>query len=284
MLLAICYRSLACLILLTTLARGYKPVFVMHGIFDSPASMQIIKKTILHHQPDTNVTIIDMFNNFDSTVSMWKQTEAIRKKYGADFKNPSGVHLIGYSQGGILLRGLIQTTNDHNIHTLSCLSSPLMGEFGIPLIAQKYVPGLTLEIATEVFYTPEWQEFSVANYWNDPTQHDKFLKDSRYLALLNYPNSTKDRDNFIKLKHISLVGGPNDDVILPWGSSHFGFYDADLNVHPMEELDVYQEDTFGLKTLNKLGKINKFTYKNIFHTSWPKSVKIIEESIIPYLD
>lgn len=36
----------------------------------------------------------------------------------------------GYSQGGLVARALIQSTNKHNIHTFVSLSSPQGGQYG----------------------------------------------------------------------------------------------------------------------------------------------------------
>lgn len=62
---------------------------------------------------------------------MWIQVVA----YGNVIRNisdshPEGIILIGYSQGGLISRGLIQSDATLNIHTFISLASPQMGQYG----------------------------------------------------------------------------------------------------------------------------------------------------------
>ena len=74
--------------------------------------------------------IINRYTNLKSFISLARQLpvfckdlEVLMKKY----KN--GINLIGYSQGGLLARGALQTL-DHNVENFITLSSPLNGQFG----------------------------------------------------------------------------------------------------------------------------------------------------------
>lgn len=66
--------------------------------------------------------------------------------------------------------------------------------------------------------------------------------------------------------------------------SHFGFFDEDDNVVPMHHRHIYQNDSIGLKTLDKNGKLKILSFANVKHREWHLNVDIINESIIPYLD
>ena len=64
-----------------------------------------------------------------------------------------------------------------------------------------------------------------------------------------------------------LVGSPDDDLIRPWDSAFYNYYkgEEDGAVEQMEDRKVYQENLFGLKTLNEAGKIVKIIAAGFDH-------------------
>ena len=42
--------------------------------------------------------------------------------------------------------------------------------------------------------------------------------------------AAKRKKNFLRIKQLVLIGGPDDGVIMPWQSSIFGFYDYNNNI------------------------------------------------------
>ncbi|XP_042236938.1 lysosomal thioesterase PPT2-A-like isoform X2 [Homarus americanus] len=192
----------------------------------------------------------------------------------------------GYSQGGIISRGIVESL-DHNITTFISLSSPQAGQYGddfLRLIFPQYIK----ETAYEVFYSRVGQRISVANYWNDPHHQDLYYKYSNYLPYLNNEISGSQKSeylkNFMKLKKLVLIGGPDDGVITPWQSSHFGYFDKDENVTEMRDQVFYQKDLFGLRTLDKAGKIKIYEVAGVYHTDWHHNVSVIKDCILPWLD
>lgn len=61
------------------------------------------------------------------------------------------------------------------------------------------------------------------------------------------------KGNFAKLGRLVLIGGPDDKVISPWQSAHFGFFDENEEVVPMEDMEV-RFSTF----IQKYNNITKF--------------------------
>lgn len=88
----------------------------------------------------------------------------------------------------------------------------------------------------------------------------------------------------LKLEKVILIGGPDDDVITPWQSAHFGFYDKNLTVVPMRERTIYQEDAIGLRTLDESGKLKIITVPNIKHIEWHLNRTLIDDVVVPNLD
>ena len=76
---------------------------------------------------------------------MWHQVHIfgeIVRQFSQD--SPDGIHLIGYSQGGLIARGIIETFSDLDIKTFVSLSSPQAGQYGgnLERISQNFFKNL----------------------------------------------------------------------------------------------------------------------------------------------
>jgi palmitoyl-protein thioesterase len=80
------------------------------------------------------------------------------------------------------------------------------------------------------------------------------------------------------------ISGPDDDVITPWQSAHFGFYDSNLTVVPMKSRRIYQEDAIGLRALDEKGKLKLVTVPHVKHVDWHINTTLIDETVVPHLD
>lgn len=296
-------------LLLITLINAYKPVVLMHGILSDAASMGIIadriklvrkaskviqllfvsiSSSIFQNHPGTVIYTIDKFNNWQSLEHALGQIESFYDDFEAIFKkHPEGINLLGYSQGGLLARTFVQFYENHNVKKLISLSSPQAGQYGDAFLHLIF-PSLFAKNAYELFYSRVGQKTSVGNYWNDPNQRQLYLRYSNFLPYVNNEvlstNSSQFRDNLLKLDQMVLIGGPDDDVITPWQSAHFGFYDKNLTVVPMRERRIYQEDAIGLRTLDQTGKLKLVTVPHIKHVAWHLNVTLIDEVVLKNLD
>lgn len=80
---------------------------------------------------------------------------------------------------------------------------------------------MALKEAYELFYSHFGQLTSVGNYWNDPHHQDLYYKYNDFLPSIN--NEVDDyqsdfKNGIAKLRHLILIGGPDDGVISPWQS------------------------------------------------------------------
>ncbi|XP_071525830.1 lysosomal thioesterase PPT2-A isoform X1 [Panulirus ornatus] len=281
----LCVLPFSFFILLSCVA--YKPVVIIHGVWDIRFSLNFLANQIREEHPGTEVHIIDILHGWESLAPLWYQVKSFYSHI-LPIMNTSvdGIILIGYSQGGIISRGIVESM-DHNITDFIVLSSPLAGQYGddfLRLIFPQYIK----ETAYEVFYSRVGQRISVANYWNDPHHQRLYYKYSDYLPYLN--NEKKQyyreeyRQNFMKLRNLVLIGGPDDGVITPWQSSHFGYYDKEENVTEMRDQLFYRYDLFGLRTLDKAGKIKIYEVPGVYHTDWHHNISVIKNCILPWLD
>lgn len=238
--------------------------------------------------PGTQVYNTPRYAGWSSLESMWRQVEEIGMdviSVGAAF--PEGINLVGYSQGGLLARAILQTFPEHNVRNFISLSSPQAGQYGTRFL-HLFFPDLVCETAYELFYSKIGQHTSIGNYWNDPHHQKLYYKYSNFLPYVNNEkNSTKlsaFKEGLTKLKRMVLVGGPEDGVITPWQSSHFGYYDDNETVINMRDRSIYKDDLIGLKTLDESGRLVLITVPNVPHYEWHKNISIVDDFLLPYLD
>ncbi|XP_048849384.1 lysosomal thioesterase PPT2 [Brienomyrus brachyistius] len=267
---------------------GYKPVIVVHGLFDSSSDFENLLRFINLSHPGTNVSVIDLFDRSASLQPLWKQVEGFRQAIYPIMQNAGdGVHFICYSQGGLVCRGILSILPDHNVHSFISLSAPQAGQYGDTDYLKYLFPQFVKSNLYHLCYTSVGQRVSICNYWNDPHHRDMYINSSDYLAVLNSerPNSntTVWKNNFLRIKKLVLIGGPDDGVITPWQSSLFGFYDDNETVVDMKHQDVYLRDLFGLKTLDARGDLVTCVVPDVLHTKWHSNYTVYTRCIDKWL-
>ncbi|XP_051949400.1 lysosomal thioesterase PPT2-A-like isoform X3 [Xyrauchen texanus] len=267
---------------------AYKPVIVIHGLFDSSANFFNLHKFINQSHPGTNVLVIDLFDRSASLQPLWKQVEGFTEAIYPIMQNAAdGIHLICYSQGGLVCRGILSTLPDHNVHSFISLSSPQAGQYGDTDYLKYLFPQFVKSNLYHVCYTSVGQRISICNYWNDPHHRDMYINSSNYLALLNSeranPNKTVWKENFLRIKKLVLIGGPDDGVITPWQSSQFGFYDDNETVVELKNQKVFLMDSFGLKTLYTRGDVALCSMAGVAHIFWHSNETVYKNCIEEWL-
>jgi len=279
---------IAHILLCCVIVKAYKPVVIIHGIWDKKTSLDILANRIREAHPGTNVTIINMLHGRHSLDPMWHQVAAFGQVVNQiSNENPDGIHLIGYSQGGLISRGIVESYSGLNIKSFVSLSSPQGGQYGDSFLRLIFKRMLK-RTAHRVFYTETGQRYSVANYWNDPHHQTAFLQHSKYLAIIDNivpsTNSSIYKENFVRLDKLVLIGGPDDGVITPWQSSQFGIFDDKEVVIAMKKRAVYTSDLFGLRTLNHERKLILYTMPGVGHHQWHNNLTVIDNFILPHLN
>ncbi|KAM6184464.1 LOW QUALITY PROTEIN: lysosomal thioesterase PPT2 [Sarcoramphus papa] len=278
------------LLLLVVPGGSYRPVVIVHGLFDSPSDFQHLRAFINESHPGTEVTVLDLFDRGASLRPLWLQG-GFRRALAPIMANAAdGVHLLGYSQGargGLICRALLATMPDHNVRSFISLAAP-SGQYGDTDYLKWLFPRHMKSNLYRLCYTPLGQGVSICNYWNDPHHHELYLNSSDFLALLNderlHPNASDWKRNLLRIQSLVLIGGPDDGVITPWQSSLFGFYDANETVREMRAQEVsLLQDTFGLKTLEARGALGGCVVPGVGHTAWHSHRPVYERCIRPWL-
>eukprot|EP00656_Telonema_subtile_P028215 TRINITY_DN3053_c0_g1_i4.p1 TRINITY_DN3053_c0_g1~~TRINITY_DN3053_c0_g1_i4.p1 ORF type:complete len:243 (+),score=32.49 TRINITY_DN3053_c0_g1_i4:410-1138(+) len=206
---------------------------------------------------------------------------------------------------------LVQRMDDHNVHTFISLAGPHMGEFGIPSGWQKKLPwGRDLVYAamdTGVAAAAFQHDLSIANYWRDPRPRAglfgkpavDYLVANTFLPVMNNnpgrrtqgPGLPKNdteaarfKANFLRLQNAVFTGSPVDDMIIPYDSSLWRFYNENASATvPLEETPMWQEDWIGLKELNATNRLVLADVANVCHTCWAHDQAVFEQHIAPHL-
>nr|XP_046256008.1 lysosomal thioesterase PPT2-like isoform X2 [Scatophagus argus] len=149
---------------------GYKPVIIVHGILDGPKEFETLSLFITKVHPGTEVMVIDLYDYLASLKPLWKQVQGFRKALDSIMqKAPDGVHLLCFSQGGLICRALLSMSADHNVHTFIALSSPLAGQYGDTDYLKWVFPKCTKKVVFHICYNRLGQKVSICDYWNDAT-------------------------------------------------------------------------------------------------------------------
>ncbi|KAK0155537.1 Lysosomal thioesterase PPT2 [Merluccius polli] len=343
------------------MAEDYRPVVIVHGIFDGPKQFSTLSRFITEAHPGTEVEVIDLYDHVSSLHPLWQQVQGFSRALTPIMtRSPAGVHLLCFSQGGLICRALLHTLPHHNVQSFISLSSPQAGQYGGLFTPTQHVNN---NMSTTQQWQPKniqyylisqcplWEELmkrnifhicynrfgqrvSICNYWNGkhpsprpapqrtlrvlvltsrspppdphhrerytfssprpapqrtlhPHHRERYIVSSSFLALINaerpHASAPGWKENFLRIRKLVLIGGPDDDVITPWQSSHFGFYDGQENIIDMRKQDYYKEDGFGLKTLDSRGGVVLCQRSGVKHTAWHSNYSVFTGCIAPWL-
>lgn len=176
---------------------------------------------------------------------------------------PHGMHALGFSQGGVFMRGYVETCNTPTVHTLVTFGSP---HNGISEFVHCKPTDWVCRTAFGFLNANKWSEWVQSNivpaqYYRHPAkeQMEKYLEFSGFLADVNNERELKNGNYSENLA--GMEGGlvmyrfDEDQVIIPKESVWFADVDEDGEVKWLTDRKMYKEDWLGLKKLDKGGKL-----------------------------
>ena len=266
----------------------------MHGMVESFRA-HIPFKNFIEAETGIPVRLIDRYNFLTSLTPLKYQARDILENVKDIASQYDQVIAVGYSQGGLIWRHIIEMWDDHNVVLFISLASPQHGVYGTPPLLEMFFPFLDRlsrsKLAYKLAYSPLGHVLSFLNYYVDPTNYDLHLKRNKFLTQLNNEVGTpaekaRRKKNFLKLSKFVLVGGPGENVIDPWQSTVFGYYTEygfDKGMIPMEESRLFLEDLFGLRTLAGRGDLVKCIYDGIGHLQFRHHEGMLRRCVLPAL-
>jgi len=234
------------------LPRQSKPVVVLHGLESSIEKMVPLCEWIEYN---FNRKVINIeIGNGEKTSLYTPLPEQLDELCDIIYNNKAlenGFDFIGISQGGLLARGYVEQCNDYPVYNLITLVSPHGGAF------------MRDSVENNFMYTQFSQKhISFAGYWRNPTILEIYLDKSVYLPYINNEKEHEQRDNYrnniINLSNFVMIWSPNDEIVYPAESGKFSFLDKDMAIIPIEETELYKDDTLGLKFLNDNTRLHTY--------------------------
>ena len=263
---------------------AYYPVILLHGFTAGGSTMTLLAETIERLHPGQKAFPLYVHDFNQSFVGLWDQIYDVHDKILETIaKDPElfkdGYHLLGMSMGNLLLRAVLEMWPMNVVNYVS-LAGALNGLYMChdPVVC---------EAETELLYKPETQKIlSVANMWKTPQdQHERYLDNNIFIPFFdnerNFNASLK--ENFLRIKKLYLFGSDGDEVISPWDASLFNFLQT-FNVSlPMEKQGIYANDTFGLQTLDKEGRMIRTPVPGLKHCDWTDIPEVQEKYVMDAL-
>ena len=272
----------------------------MHGFWQAfDAQHHLDFKNFVEEKTGVKVHLIDAFNDIEkppaknSMTPLWAQVPVFLEKVKNISAHYDKIIAVGFSQGGVIWRAMIESWDNHNVDTFISLASPQGGQAEIPanylalienlLSVKETMKEANVELSP---YNPGVQQkFAPSNYYRNPDTNTFYLQTEFFPKLNNEVGAKKAKQrqkiNFERLRKLVLIGGPNDGTVIPWQSEIFGFRSADKKKVPMEETQFYKDDLFGLKTLNKKGAITTCIKGGLRHNDFPNSSDVLNDCVLP---
>ncbi|KAJ2765589.1 hypothetical protein IWQ56_004037 [Coemansia nantahalensis] len=172
-----------------------------------------------------------------------------------------GANLMGFSQGGLFLRALVQRCPTLRARTLVTFGSPHGGVAQIPKCASEgdFLCSWMRRLASRGAYSWYVRDHVVqAQYFKDPERLDQYLQYNVFLPDINGETLERNReyrDRIAALDKVVLVRFSDDTIIYPASSPWFGFVDANGDNIPLQGTDMYREDWLGLRELDEESRL-----------------------------
>ena len=253
---------------------GKLPTVLMHGMGDScfNRGMKSITKAVGNDLGSYSVCIPTGANHSSDTdngffMSMNNNVDIFAANIRNDTELAHGFNAIGFSQGNSVIRGYIQKYNDPPVKTFLSVHGTVMGVAGFPNCKPDGLLGPVCRILAESLGDTAYEQKTQdslfqADYFRDPKRVTSHAYYSRS-EIANWNNEGPDnnnatyKQNFVKVERFAMIKAMKDTMVFPnagewWGQFTPGQFKTIQN---MNETDMYINDTFGLKTVDKQGKI-----------------------------
>eukprot|EP00088_Acartia_fossae_P064055 TRINITY_DN7864_c0_g1_i1.p1 TRINITY_DN7864_c0_g1~~TRINITY_DN7864_c0_g1_i1.p1 ORF type:complete len:314 (-),score=46.57 TRINITY_DN7864_c0_g1_i1:222-1136(-) len=249
------------------------PIVLWHGMGDSccnPFSMGSVKKYfeekiagvyVLSLMIGDNV-VYDTMNGFVMKIS--EQVDMACSIIQNDTRLANGFHAVGFSQGGLFIRGMVQQCGHHlKVKSLVSIGGPQQGVYGVPhcLGEDSTLCDYMRRLLNYGAYTSWVQNLLVqAQYWHDPLAEQEYVRNSIFLAQFNNQGSDKNplyKENLENVEKFLLVKFTKDTMVDPKESEWFGWFSGEgADMVPFNQTDLYTQDWIGLKTLDQENRLH----------------------------
>ena len=242
------------------------PVALIHGLDDSCSNSFIYTLIkILKYNVYNFVVCIEAGEGKESkTLSFEEQSKEVCNKIKSYSQFEDDFSILSLDQGGLIARYIIQKCDmKGTVKKLVSIGGPMMGTSQVPLCLGGVSCFIINGLADRFAYFKSYQKRKrTAEFYRTAAHIEDFKKSNSFVAKLN--NNTnkeereKERERFINLDSLVLIGFKKDKMISPKESAEFGIFNEKFEVLRMNETEEYKNDIFGLKNLTESNKTHIF--------------------------
>lgn len=246
-----------------------------HGLGDNYDSDGIKKITVIIKSVFPDAFVHSVYLNEDARkderLSMLgyanDQVEFVCNQLASITELGKGFGAFGFSQGGVLLRAVVERCPNVTVTKLVTFGSPHMGAQELPLCNNKddWICRSRNDFLKKQVWNSQVQNNIVpAQYFRDLAQYDNYLKCSQLLADLNNEKpdniSIVARERFQNLQKLVLIKFGQDVTLVPKESAFFEERDPHTgSIISFDQTRLYKQDLIGLKSLHLGKKIDFYT-------------------------
>jgi palmitoyl-protein thioesterase len=226
----------------------------------------------------------------DRSASFWGNvTEQIQKVCDDFASHPilstaPAIDALGFSQGGVFLRGYVERCNQPPVRSLVTFGSPHNGivDFAACRPTDWVCKGAMALLKSNTWSSYVQGRLVPAQYYRDTDPDtgkpsDDYLQNSNFLADVNNERILKNTTyaaNLATLENFVMYEFENDTTVVPKESSWFAEVNlTDVSVTPLKERAIFKEDWIGLKQLDKKGGL-------VFKTAPGQHMRLTDEVLI----
>lgn len=149
------------------------------------------RKWIEEAHPGTQTFALELYEGLASLTGLHEQVKNVTA-YIANLTSSmplvfqNGYHIIGHSQGGLLMRCVIENFDQHKVDRFIALAGAINGYYGAPGWLRDIIGDYAPSALTDLLYFSNVQKhFSFADMWKDPTQIAAYFKYQQFLPHFN---------------------------------------------------------------------------------------------------
>lgn len=251
----------------------FRPVIIWHGLGDDYNSSSINRtvSVIKESHPDIYVhpVYIDLDPLEDKKLTFFgdanKQIEIVCKQLKEIPQLSRGFDVIGFSQGGLLLRALVERCPGLRVNNLITFGSPHMGVSDISICEDPedwFCKKKNEVLKSQIWLDSVQKSILPALYFRDttPNQYEKYVFHSYFLGdvnneLADHVNSTYSR-NLNGINKLVMIKFNKDTTLIPKESAWFEEIDPDTgDVINFDKTTLYTQNLIGLRDLHFAGKL-----------------------------
>lgn len=251
-------------------ANSTRPLVIWHGLGDNYNSSGIYKAIHIFREQHLELTVFSVYLDKDPSEDERKSYFGDANSYVQDvcFRLSSfeelkyGFDAIGFSQGGLFMRALVERCSNLSVHNLITFGSPHMGimEISICNDTDWFCRRRNEYLKKQIWHENIQRSIIPAQYFRDPYNYDQYLLHSHFLLDINNEGIDGGNITYIHqmeaLNALVMVDFLDDSIVIPKESAHFREVDTLTGkVKPFEDSIIYKNDLVGLQALHERGAI-----------------------------